>query len=116
MIKKLYRLNETEIKKVLKYSKPFFSYNIVLNTNQNSLNINRFAIVIWWKSVINNVTRNYFRRLFYDFVFLIGENKSGINGKDFVFVIKKQFKLDKNDDNCINTFKNDLKFLFKKSI
>jgi RNase P protein component len=51
MIKKIYRLKERELKKVLKYSKPFFSYGIVLNVNKNKLNYNRFAIVLGSKSV-----------------------------------------------------------------
>jgi hypothetical protein len=46
MIKKIYRLKEREVKKVLKFSKPFFSYNIVLNVKQNKKKYNRFAIII----------------------------------------------------------------------
>jgi hypothetical protein len=51
MIKKNFRLKEREVKKVLKYSKPFFSYGIVLNSFKNKLKYNRFAIVIGSKSV-----------------------------------------------------------------
>jgi hypothetical protein len=46
MIKKIYRLKEREVKKVLKFSKPFFSYAIVLNYKQNKKKYNRFAIII----------------------------------------------------------------------
>ena len=37
MIKKVYRLKEKEVKKVLQKGKPFFSYNIVSNTIPNTL-------------------------------------------------------------------------------
>jgi len=46
MIKKIYRLKEREVKKVLGKTKPFFSYGIVLNAKINRENFNRFAIVI----------------------------------------------------------------------
>jgi hypothetical protein len=51
MIKKIYRLRQREVKKVLQRAKPFFSYGIVLNVFENKLNYNRFAIVIGSKSV-----------------------------------------------------------------
>jgi ribonuclease P protein component len=68
MIKKIYRLKEKQVKKVLQKAKPFFSYNIVLNYMKNNQNINRYAIIISSKSVNTNVSRVYFRRLFYDIV------------------------------------------------
>jgi len=46
MIKKIYRLKEKEVKKVLGKTKPFFSYSIVLNSKPNREVFNRFAIVI----------------------------------------------------------------------
>ena len=46
MIKKIYRLKEREIKKVLGKTKPFFSYGIVLNMKPNRKGFNRFAVVI----------------------------------------------------------------------
>jgi hypothetical protein len=46
MIKKIYRLKEREVKKVLGKTKPFFSYGIVLNMKPNREGFNRFAIVI----------------------------------------------------------------------
>ncbi len=114
MIKKIHRLQQWEVKKVLKYWKPFFSYGIVSNFISNNLNYNRFAIVIGWKTVINSVSRNYFRRIFFDlvgiYIFKIEKNI----GKDFVFVIKKQMKLDKKDFESIKTFKKDTSFLLKK--
>lgn len=112
MIKKIYRLNEKQVKKVLKSWKPFFSYQIVTNITKNELDFNRFAIIIWAKSVNTNITRNYFRRLFYDTVSqFIYKNP----WRDLVFVVKKQCKLDKKDENSINSFKKDLWFLLKKT-
>lgn len=118
MIKKIYRLKEKEVKKVLAYWKPFFSYWIVLNYKENKLNNNRFAIVIWKKSVKNNVERNFFRRRFYD---LISEEKSihldGLENtkwKDFVFVVKKQTKLSKKEEESYQNFKKDIFFLLNK--
>ena len=46
MIKKIYRLKENEIKKVLKFKKPFFSYNLVANFIPNKLPYSRFAIFL----------------------------------------------------------------------
>ena len=111
MISKNNRLSEREVKKVLVRWKPFFSYWIVLNYFKNKENINRFAIVIWWKSVKNNVARVFFRRFFYNTIRLVLNNYNWI---DFVFVIKKQTKLDKNDKNSINSFKKDIDFLLNK--
>lgn len=112
MIEKIYRLKEREVKKVLTKWKPFFSYGIVLNSASNRLDYNRFAIVIWTKSVNTNITRNFFRRRFYDFVRLKIE---ALNWKwsDFVFVVKKQTKLDKKSEKSIKDFVKDLAFLTK---
>ncbi len=116
MIKKIYRLKEREVKKVLKRWKPFFSYWIVLNQIKNKLEYNRFAIVIWSKSVNTNVSRNFFRRKFYD---IVSEYISIINNDsfcDFVFVVKKQTKLNmKNEENLYN-YKKDINFLLNKTI
>ncbi len=115
MISKKNRLKEKETKKVLQKWKPFFSYWIVLNHLKSKQKFNRFAIVIGWKSVTNNVTRNFFRRRFYDLI----KNKWVIDNKsdkkhDFVFVVKKKTKLDKNDKNTIISFEKDLGFLIGK--
>ena len=120
MISKKYRLKDRELKKVLKEWKPFFSYGIVLNYNKNKVSYNRFAIVIWAKSVKNNVQRNFFRRKFYDEILksvLFSYNLNLINEKqgcDYVFVVKKQTKLDKNNSEVINKFDGDIKFLINK--
>ena len=111
MISKGSRLSEREVKKVLTRWKPFFSYWIVLNYMKNNLEKNRFAIVIWWKSVKTNISRVFFRRLYYDLIREYLDNKKWI---DFVFVVKKQTKLDKSDENSIISFKKDIKFLLNK--
>ena len=139
MISKKNRLTEREVKKVLTRWKPFFSYWIVLNYQRNNLDFNRFAIVIWWKSVKNSVERNYFRRLFYD---LVSDKLDVIKSYDMVFVVKKQTKLDKKEkvkkvnwlkesrevtlgcsegrevtlgyENSIKSFKKDINFLLNK--
>lgn len=114
MLKKVYRLSENDVKKVLKYSKPFFSYWIVANSVKNNLLHNRYAIVIWWKSVDSAISRNYFRRLFYKLVENNLEIKQNDFAKDIVFVIKKQIKLDKKDYLSIKSFEKDINFLLKK--
>lgn len=116
MIKKIFRLNKSEIKKVLKYSKPFFSYWIILNFNSNNLDFNRFAIIISEKTITNAVTRNFFRRMFYN---LVSKNILLQNTnlwKDMIFIIKKQIKLDKKDSLSIKAFEKDILFLLKKVI
>jgi len=133
MIKKQFRLKEREVKKVLGKVKPFFSSWIVLNKKINKKPFNRFAIVIWAKSVNTNVTRVFFRRKFYDIIMnsklfnnpspfttfqglpLKKEDNVGITKfYDFVFVVKKQTKLDRKKIDTIKTFENDLNFLIKK--
>jgi ribonuclease P protein component len=116
MISKENRLKEKQVKKVLQKWKPFFSYWIVLNHLKNRKKINRFAIIIWSKSVTNNVCRNYFRRLFYDFLkksWFISNIKRNKN-YDFIFVVKKKTKLDKKNKKTIISFEKDLDFLIKK--
>jgi len=117
MIKKQFRLKEREVKKVLGKVKPFFSSWIVLNKKINKKPFNRFAIVIWSKSVNTNVTRVFFRRKFYDIIMtskLFWEKYIDTKFYDFVFVVKKQTKLDRKKIDAIKTFENDLNFLIKK--
>lgn len=114
MLKKKYRLKEKDLKKVLHKWKPFFSYGLVLNYSKNKLSYNRFGIVIWWKSVESNVLRNYFRRVFYDEIRNYNFNEENkIEFYDFVFVVKKQSKLKKEE---VKIFKKDIAFLIKKAI
>ncbi len=110
MLQKLYRLKEKELKKVLMYKKPFFSYGIVLNVAKTKNQLNRFGVVIPAKVVKNNVHRVFFRRLFYKMV----ENMLHEWSSDFVFVIKKTIQLDKNNQESITNFTKDILFLLKK--
>lgn len=114
MISKIYRLKEKEVKKVLLKGKPFFSYSLVLNQIKNKENFNRFAIIIWWKSVNNNITRNFFRRLFYNSSRNFIENWENYFF-DSVILLKKQIKLDKKDKKSILNFAWDLDFVLKKA-
>jgi ribonuclease P protein component len=111
VISKKNRLSEREVKKVLTRWKPFFSYGIVLNYLKNNSEKNRFAIVIGWKSVKTNVARVFFRRMFY---MLVSNNLDAQKWFDFVFVVKKQTKLDKKDKASILSFEKDIKFLLNK--
>ena len=116
MITKGFRLKEREVKKVLQRGKPFFSYGIVLNYTKNKLWYNRFAIVIWSKSVITNVSRTFFRRRFYDYASDFIKDYSDEQWFDLVFVVKKQTKLLKNNDESMKTFWKDINFLYTKII
>ena len=111
MIPKKNRLSEREVKKVLTRWKPFFSYWIVLNHLKNNLGYNRYAIVIWGKSVRINVERVFFRRKYYD---IVSNRLNSTNWIDYVLVVKKKTKLDKKDDNSILSFVKDIKFLLNK--
>ena len=116
MLRRNYRLKEKEVKKVLSRGKPFFSYWVVLNQIPNLLWYPRFSIVIWSKSVTNNITRNFFRRRFYDLVSLNILNIKARLSYDNVFIVKKNFKLDKKDKNTIEKFYKDINFLIRKWI
>ena len=111
MISKKNRLSEREVRKVLTRWKPFFSYWIVLNYMKNNSEKNRFAIVIWWKSVKTNVERVFFRRAYYD---IVSDKLISNKWVDYVFVVKKQTKLDKKNKDSILNFKKDIKFLLNK--
>jgi ribonuclease P protein component len=111
MLKKILRLNEREVKKVLIQKKPFFSYGIVLNHARNMIGHMRCGIVISAKSVENNVNRVFFRRLFYD---IVQKEANFSLPNDVVFVVKKDTKLEKRNTESIQQFQNDVKFLIKK--
>jgi len=111
VISKKNRLSEREVRKVLTRWKPFFSYWIVLNYMKNNSEKNRFAIVIWWKSVKTNVERVFFRRTYYD---IVSDKLISNKWIDYVFVVKKQTKLDKKNKDSILNFKKDIKFLLNK--
>jgi len=114
MIKKIYRLRQEEVKKVLKYAKPFFSYHVVAYSIKNTLTHHRFGIIISGKSVKNAVHRNFFRRMCYRLITQIPiETKTW---QDIVFLVKKQIKLDKTDISSILSFEKDITFLKHKLI
>ena len=113
MIAKKNRLSERQVKKVLRKWKPFFSRACVVNVLSNESDYNRYAIVLSWKSVSWAVCRNYFRRIFYNMVFS-AFFAADWKGKDIVYVIKKQTKLDKNDQKSIAIFKKEIDFLKDK--
>lgn len=118
MIAKKFRLSEREVKKVLRKAKPFFSHGIVVNSAKNTSNMSRFAVVIGWKSVRNNVVRVFFRRKFYDTMrdsaLFTREIHSNATTYDYVFVIKKQNFLDYREKMSLTNFEKDLSFLIKK--
>jgi len=117
MIAKKFRLKEREVKKVLWKSKPFFSSWIVLNKKINKKLFNRFSIVIWAKSVNTNVSRVFFRRKFFDKISdskLFWDKYIDTKFYDFVFIVKKQTKLDRKKFETAKSFENDLNFLIKK--
>jgi len=116
MISKQFRLTERQVKKVLTKSKPFFSYGLVLNKIPNKLGYSRYAIVIGSKSVNHNVTRNFFRRRYYEYIRTQLNTQWLQTGFDIVCVVKKQTKLDTKDKTSIMSFDKDTQFLFNKAI
>lgn len=111
MIAKKYRLREREVKKVLAKGKPFFSYTIVFNVFPNRLGHNRFAIVIGWKSVPNNVIRNKYRRLFYTLCKEYTDKRYG----DIVCVVKSKTKLWATPED-MSKITSEITYLFDKKL
>lgn len=114
MLEKGLRLTQTQVKKVLDFWKPFFSYGVVLNFLQNTQPHNRFAIVISWKSTNGSVERNYYRRHFYTLVSSYTFSSHKNNFFDLVFVVKKSTLLEKRDLQNKEKFSQDIGFLLKK--
>lgn len=85
MIAKVFRLTESDVGKVLKRKKPFFSYSIVANVTKNQLAHARFGIILSGKVTKTSVDRNFYRRLFYETARPYIER----DGMDIVFVAKK---------------------------
>jgi RNase P protein component len=86
-----------------------------LNSKINKQNHNRFAIVIWSKSVNSGVSRNFFRRLFYEEVRTYITKPIFNSFSDFVVLVKKETSLDKRDEKSIIDFKRDLNFVFSNA-
>jgi len=114
MIKKIYRLKEKDVKKVLKFWKPFFSYWIVLNKVLNKLPYSRFSLVLGSKVVNTNITRNFFRRRYYNYIDDVIKANSLKKNYDVTLVVKKKIKLDMKDKSSLFSFDKDLRFLIKK--
>lgn len=113
MLKKSLRLAEREVRRVIWKWKPFFSYWIVLNKLKSRRNYSRFAIVIWWKSTRTAISRNFFRRRFYE---NMRTNVDAIESWfEYVFIVKKNLKLDHNDDSSVKLFDKDISFLLSKN-
>lgn len=110
MLKKTHRLKEREVKKVLSYRKPFFAYSLVANTKASTLSYPRFALVLSGKNTRTSVSRNFFRRKFYDMAKPYIAKNVPI---DIVVVAKKGNVYAKNDAKSIETFEKDIAFLFK---
>ena len=85
MIRKQYRLKESQIGKVLRYKKPFFSNMLVANVATNRLGYPRFALILSGKVAKTSVDRNFYRRRLYDFCKEFPQTTS----LDIVFVVKK---------------------------
>lgn len=112
MIKKESRLVEREIRRVLKFRKPFFSYAFVANVATNRLGVPRFAPVLSSKSVTGSVGRNFFRRRAYE---LARPYLSKAVGIDVVVVAKKgSAVLDHRNADSVASFDRELRQLYQK--
>lgn len=111
MISKDRRLVEREIRKVLKYKKPFFSYSLVANVAANRLGFSRFAAIFSGKSVTCSVSRNFFRRRAYE---LARPYLDSALQNDVVLVPKKGKPLDHRNPEAVKVFEEDVRHLFKK--
>lgn len=107
MIPKLYRLNENEVKKVLRFRKPFFSNGFIANIVPNRVGYNRFGIVFSGKHTKTSIARNFFRRRLYDFMADI----CTIGGNDVVFVPKKGKTFHHKNAEDITNFDRDIVFV-----
>lgn len=111
MISKKNRLYEREVKKVLQKWKPFFSSSLVFNVLPNTLASSRFAIVISWKSVPNNVIRNKYRRAYYE----VCRKYVDKFCFDIACVVKVKTKLGREDTD-VTIFEKELTSIFQKKL
>ncbi|MDD2891428.1 MAG: ribonuclease P protein component [Candidatus Gracilibacteria bacterium] len=109
MIPKIYRLSENEVKKVLRFRKPFFAYGFIANILPNKVGYNRFGVVFSGKHTKTSVDRNFFRRRLYDTIADICI--TGAN--DIVFVPKKGKTFHYKNPEDIAGFDKDIGFLKK---
>ena len=109
MIPKQYRLSENEVKKVLRFRKPFFAYGFVANILPNKVGHNRFGVIFSGKHTKTSIARNFFRRRLYDSVAEICTTGSN----DIVFVPKKGKTFHHKNTEDIAGFDKDVGFLKK---
>jgi ribonuclease P protein component len=112
MIKKKYRLKECDVRKVLKWNKPFFSYWLIANMKKNFLGYSRFCIALSTKNTKTSINRNFFRRRFYD----ISRNYILKWWYDFVFIPKKWKTFDQKNWTQITDFDKDINFILKNTL
>ncbi len=109
MIPKLYRLTENEVKKVLRFRKPFFSHGFIANILPNKVWHNRFGVVFSGKHTRTSIARNFYRRRLYDTVSDICTTGSN----DIVFIPKKGKVFQHKNTEDIANFDKDIGFLKK---
>ena len=110
MIAKEFRLKEKEVQKVLRYGKPFFSYSVIAKTSINKLNNSRFAIILSGKNTKNAVTRNYYRRIFYN----ISSRYIKKKNLDIVIFLKKWIKFELKNSEMSKKFEKEVEWILKK--
>ncbi len=109
MISKQYRLSENEVKKVLRFRKPFFAHGFIANILPNKVGHNRFGIVFSAKHTKTSIARNFYRRRLYDTLSEIMMTGS----HDIVFVPKKGKTFHHKNPEDISNFDRDIGFLKK---
>jgi ribonuclease P protein component len=119
MIAKRFRLTESQIGKVLKNKKPFFSNLLIANAARNGLEVSRFALILSGKVAKTSVDRNFYRRRFYDRVaiYLGEQNASGkqaLPGIDTSFVVQKGNICGRRDLSMISKFETEVDTLLRK--
>ena len=108
-MKKIFRLRESDIGKVLKRRNGTFSSGWIANVLSNRIGHNRFAVFFSGKHTKTSVSRNFFRRRFYSLAKYY-ESKGSL---DIVFVPKKGKTFDKAKNDDIVAFENDIKYLLR---
>jgi ribonuclease P protein component len=110
MIAKVFRLTESDVGKVLKKKKPFFSYTLVANVAKNQLAHGRFGIILSGKVTKTSIDRNFYRRAFYE----LARQYIDKGPYDVVIVAKKGTVLSRKDEESRQNFEKEIIFLLKK--
>jgi ribonuclease P protein component len=113
MIAKRFRLTESQLGKVLKNKKPFFSHLLIANAARNGLEVSRFALILSGKVAKTSVDRNFYRRRFYDIVARHLNQPSKI-GIDASFVIQKGNVCNRRDSTMVSKFDSEVDNLLHK--